>query len=825
VAFSVEILSPDVLRRLHPSAIEDRDSIRAVLERLWRDQIPLQRGLNREITPEIARIERLAADFVVLRKFAFGSSSRPQLWLNFELEGRRHFFAASILDSSSDRVTAAYPDAIYQTDRRDRMRTARAHSDPTLPKSVQLSSPGHAPVTARVTDVSDRGLGVIAPDGLRFGVGAELRLRYLDGSNAGVSATAQLRNRSPAPEAGWLRLGVSLLEEPTTPIRVFEAPTLSWTRLNRTLKLGATALAHSLRSVRPLGKPSLGSGIATRDFENAHGERIRALIDRTTTRAPGSPVVVIPPAWGRTKETLLPLAATIIATFEAASEPVTVVRFDGIRKRGESHNDEVCRTEGAEHHRFTFSQGVDDIRSVIRGLGQLAEFRQSPIVLVTFSAASIDGRRAVATDTTGRVAGWVSVVGSADLQSMMRVVSGGVDYVGGVERGIEFGLQEILGVEVDIDLAGRDALEQKLAFLEDACRDMQQTRVPVSWIHGRFDAWMDLERARAMLGSGNASNRRLIVVPTGHQLRTSREAIEVFQLVSGEIGRMVLGRELPERVPSLRTLESKRVAERARLPKREVDRRGFWRNYLLGRDGSLGIELMTNASSYRSLMVDQIDALELKPGHRVADLGSGTGSFLAELGMAFQGILIHELDYVKEALIRARARHGATLRENGIGASFVACDLGGSRGLSFPCRDGSFDAVLASLFISYVDDPDTVLREIRRILRPDGRLVLSGLRRDADLSKLFVDAVAEIRRGEGASRLREGLDYDLARLSRNFLNDAARLLDLEEDGFFRFRDARETTDLLKGAGFSVSESWQSFGDPPQAVVVAARRIG
>jgi ubiquinone/menaquinone biosynthesis C-methylase UbiE len=534
-------------------------------------------------------------------------------------------------------------------------------------------------------------------------------------------------------------------------------------------------------------------------------------------------VVVIPPAWGRTKETLLPLAATITAMFDAAGEAVSVVRFDGIRKRGESYNDPSCRRQGAEHHRFTFSQGIRDIHAVVGGLRGLVQFRDSKIILVTFSAASIDGRRAIATDSAG-ISGWVSVVGSADLQSMMRVVSGGVDYVAGVEQGLEFGLQEILGVEVDIGLAGKDALRERIAFLEDACRDLQGLTIPISWIHGRFDAWMDLERARLLLASGDPSNRRLIIVPTGHQLRTSREALEVFQLVAAEIGRMALGREISNRLPGLEDLSARRAAERSRLPRRDVDRRSFWRTYLLGRDGSLGIELMTSARAYRSLMAEQVEALQVKPGDWIADIGSGTGSLLSELsGRDVRGVRVHELDYIKEALLRARSRSECAAHGAAIAPRYVACDLGGANGLCFPYRDGVFDSVLASLFISYVDEPQLVLREIRRVLKPRGRLVMSGLRRDADVSKLFTEAIAEMQRGEGASRLKESGNLDLSRLSRQFLNDATRLMDLEEEGFFEFRDSSEMERLLRDAGFTVTRTWRSFGDPPQAVAVVARR--
>src|SRR4029434_9557517 len=114
------------------------------------------------------------------------------------------------------------------------------------------------------------------------------------------------------------------------------------------------------------------------------------------------------------------------------------------------------------------------------------------------------------------------------LQSAMRTVSGGVDFLGGAERGVKFGLQEIQGVEVDMDLAATDALASSLAFMDDARRDMAMIQQRVTWIHGRYDAWMNLQRTQHLLGTGVPTSRRLLVLPTGHQLRSSREALEVF---------------------------------------------------------------------------------------------------------------------------------------------------------------------------------------------------------------------------------------------------------------------------------------------------------
>jgi hypothetical protein len=207
----------------------------------------------------------------------------------------------------------------------------------------------------------------------------------------------------------------------------------------------------------------------------------------------------------------------------------------------------------------------------------------------------------------------------------MRVISGGVDYVGGVERGIRFGFQEILGVEVDIDLAGDDAISHRLAFLEDARRDFSRISQPVTWFHGAYDAWMELDRVEDILSRGDTSRRQLVVIPTGHQLKSSRQALEVFQSISAEIGRMALGVELRPELPNFGDLDARRAVERSRRPAVKTNLRDFWHDYLVGPNGVLGIELMTSASNYRSLMDAQIAALRVGAGDVVLDVGAGTG--------------------------------------------------------------------------------------------------------------------------------------------------------------------------------------------------------
>jgi SAM-dependent methyltransferase len=382
-----------------------------------------------------------------------------------------------------------------------------------------------------------------------------------------------------------------------------------------------------------------------------------------------------------------------------------------------------------------------------------------------------------------------------------------------------------MGVPTDVDGLIKSALDLRLAFLEDARRDMAQVSVPVTWIHGANDAWLDLERVRDVMGAGDASRRKLIEVPTGHQLRSSKEALNVFMLVAEECAGMAVGRSIKGALPRLAELESRREAERARLSVVNHDVRAFWRNYLLGRGDMLGIELMNATRAYDGLMAAQIAGLELDPGCVVADVGSGTGSFLLALldsPRTPKSLCVDEIDYVPEAFTRAKER----LARRGLGditVRFVECDLESPIGREQAFEKPRYDAVLLSLVLSYVRDPLGLLRALYGGMRPGGRLVASTLQRDADISRLYLESVDELRSGRARKVLGVKAEATLDDSVRTFLNDMARVLDFEEQGVFRFLDAHEVVDLVRDAGFEDVRTFRAFGDPPQAIVVAARK--
>lgn len=109
------------------------------------------------------------------------------------------------------------------------------------------------------------------------------------------------------------------------------------------------------------------------------------------------------------------------------------------------------------------------------------------------------------------------------------------------------------------------------------------------------------------------------------------------------------------------------------------------------------------------------EALGATPGERIVDVGCGPGFFCSELAEevgASGYVLGLDTSAAMLALASGRcARHAnVQLREAEAG--------------SLPVEDSSFDAAICVQVLEYVPDATAALAEMRRVLRPGGRLVV-----------------------------------------------------------------------------------------------------
>jgi len=117
----------------------------------------------------------------------------------------------------------------------------------------------------------------------------------------------------------------------------------------------------------------------------------------------------------------------------------------------------------------------------------------------------------------------------------------------------------------------------------------------------------------------------------------------------------------------------------------------------------------------RRVLLHQAD---LQPGHRVLEVGCGTGTLLMLATRGQPAVELTGLDPDVKALARAKRKADAA-------SVSIQLDRGFSDALPYP--DASFDRVLSSFMLHHLNGADEkvrTLREIRRILKPGGRLHL-----------------------------------------------------------------------------------------------------
>jgi demethylmenaquinone methyltransferase/2-methoxy-6-polyprenyl-1,4-benzoquinol methylase len=102
-------------------------------------------------------------------------------------------------------------------------------------------------------------------------------------------------------------------------------------------------------------------------------------------------------------------------------------------------------------------------------------------------------------------------------------------------------------------------------------------------------------------------------------------------------------------------------------------------------------------------------ALDVQAGERVLDLGAGTGT--SSLPFAAAGATVVPCDFSLGMLREGKKRH-------------PELPLTAGDATRLPFADGVFDAVTISFALRNVHETDAALREMRRVVRPGGRLVI-----------------------------------------------------------------------------------------------------
>jgi SAM-dependent methyltransferase len=190
-------------------------------------------------------------------------------------------------------------------------------------------------------------------------------------------------------------------------------------------------------------------------------------------------------------------------------------------------------------------------------------------------------------------------------------------------------------------------------------------------------------------------------------------------------------------------------------------------------------------------------------GRRILDLGSGMGGTSVALALAGAAPLAFEYNRAYCEIIRLRA-----------GRYDLALPVVNGAGEHLPFADESFDLIIAGDVVEHVQDPELLLAELARALRPGGRALLTVINRYAyrdphyhlpllnwlprPLAEAIIERRGRTKQSGGFSdrqRLSEMHYYTMAGFRRLAARYGFRVGDIRED---RLRRGEGTATGAKG---------------------------
>lgn len=548
-------------------------------------------------------------------------------------------------------------------------------------------------------------------------------------------------------------------------------------------------------------------------FPNRAGLKLAACLDFAGNLR-GRPWVIVAPKYGETKKNNLQLA------YHLAANGLNVLRFDHANHVGESAGNQVF---------FTLASGADDILASADYLEKSCGVKEYTLIANSLSART--AIRAAANDA--RVRHLVCLVGVVNVGYTLHQVYRD-DLVSGHLAGRRWGITDILGVEIDFDNFLSSAVQEKMHDLETTKLDLDLIRARISFFPAERDTWVSLDEVQGLLAAKERSGCYPILGAM-HELRenpvVAQQAFNDVVAVCVEEAYALARNSVQLQQPDKRNLMQQNRVERDRLRgsvDHSVTETEFWSAYLKKYQTAWKIE---DYQEYLNLVGTFLG--EIKPGAVVLDAGCGNGMF----GLWILRALVDHaritanppvyvgLDLTADGLSDAMDSHlgfcfahsfapGQRMQDT-LALLFGRVDID-TWGMpesevvdELQFADATFDKICLSLVLSYLTTPERVLRELHRVLRPGGRIVVSSMKPFCDMSKIYRDFMDQ-----------QVTETELE-AGRNLLSAAGQIRLREEQGIYTFYTTEELTEMLKAAGFVHCFAQQSFGG--QAAVVVAER--
>lgn len=219
---------------------------------------------------------------------------------------------------------------------------------------------------------------------------------------------------------------------------------------------------------------------------------------------------------------------------------------------------------------------------------------------------------------------------------------------------------------------------------------------------------------------------------------------------------------------------------------------GLWEMY------SKVYDAVRHWKPYRQLLQDICREIDLKPGTVVLDAGCGTGNLCEALAANSPHAGIVGIDFSRQMLDIAREKLKNTR------VKLYQMDLNSP----LPFKDGTFDYIALINTLYAVKSPLGVLRELHRVLKPGGKIIIVNPFPGA--RALPVHQNFDL---QGANRMKLGRDIAIG----NYINRIIYAKGMSRE--FHFLPENKIIAILKEAGYSSIKSRLAYSG--QSLLVTA----
>jgi PAS domain S-box-containing protein len=570
-----------------------------------------------------------------------------------------------------------------------------------------------------------------------------------------IDARDQTRAQNPeAPEAILTGRIVHLAPDPTVPSELTLGPSQPGQRIGICFSQ-LTPFAE--REVNRVLAQHIGSSIDFSDQDsrplivsdrwecrNPQHQVIAVTVDHARHQvSPGTPIVIVVPGFGSTQTDYVSLACYL------AANHVRVLRYD--------HSNHVGQSEGSILQ-ITLRSMQADLQSILDFVH--ATWPTAPVTLLAEDIAARVAVKVMARSTSTDQLFLLNPV--VDIETALSTIAH-PDVIETYRQGHRRGVANLWGLNINFDKFIGDAITGEFVDLASSTADFAQlVTPPVLLASPRKNRPIE-----HMFGPQHLSLRAMGSVPavvslaadvSGESDAYDKRRTKAFEMILKLISpSLIVGSpSVQAQEPNLRDVYQQRQLEHERIRTRyhvsQATRSALWGAHLAH------LPQLENLPDYLGLTNELYRwLLPFEPGMTVLDIGCGQRNFIrlmltnqAYRSMHQSGWTAAPLHYVGldqsyESLRLAEQQIHTFANElpsalttavptaQLIATSWMHTDWN----VSFPFTDGSIERILCHLSLSFTPSPFHCLRQMFRVLHPNGTAVVTCFQPHTDLSPLF----------------------------------------------------------------------------------------